>query len=420
MATHGSRRLLTKRPHASRSSPGSKVQAAADPARPDHEAESTASPSGSSTRRAVKSIGRDPGAGLTATHDYNPNHSAIERSNKRKEISSICRVVTPLVLPLAFHAVGPSLPYPVSPMRASAAPPASPRSDTPHLYAPMLKAFPSTSSEGSVLSLFSMNEGTSTAATTPSPGTPALLPAEIESEQTLRTPKKLALLIGITYAKSPGSAAEHDSVVADEGQAAVRAAPADSSDLDGPTKSNDQSAAQQGEDGVLERPHSDCKEFKKLLIGEDSPCLTRSCRPDGFTLSKMFTNIRRRISRFYWTMTCILNRQKRTLCAPSTPCAPQPHLIAHFQIEEMRKLVSDARPGDTFCFLYSGHGTQAECQPDDPRPEQDGFDECVCHRIHLPIPGSFASWYSHHRRRRTHHSGQCELLSLALNLSSHI
>jgi hypothetical protein len=238
MTAPGSRRLLVKRPHAPRPSPGSKVQAVADAARPDHEAESTTPLSGSSSRRPVKSVGRHPGAWLTATHGYNPIRSTVKGGDKHNDISSLCKFVMPLVLPPALHAAGPSLPYPVSTMRASEAPPASPRSDTTHLCAPMLKAFPSTSSEGSAPSLFSLNEGTSTAATTPSPGTPALLPAEIESEQTPRAPKKVALLIGI--------------------------------DLEGSTRSNDQSAAQRREDGVLAGPHSDCQEFKKLLIGEET------------------------------------------------------------------------------------------------------------------------------------------------------
>jgi hypothetical protein len=46
----------------------------------------------------------------------------------------------------------------------------------------------------------------------------------------------------------------------------------------------------------------------------------------------------------------------------------------------MKALVSDAQAGDTFCFLFSGHGDQVPCLPDDPNLEVDGQDEGVCPR----------------------------------------
>lgn len=66
--------------------------------------------------------------------------------------------------------------------------------------------------------------------------------------------------------------------------------------------------------------------------------------------------------------------------------------MALIKIEEMEKLVADARPGDRFyfhcilpfnviilfsnlnCILDSGHGTHL---PDDNGDEEDGWDECM-------------------------------------------
>lgn len=55
--------------------------------------------------------------------------------------------------------------------------------------------------------------------------------------------------------------------------------------------------------------------------------------------------------------------------------------LIYAQINEMRRLVSDAQDGDRFVFFFSGHGDQIEAK-NDPN-ETDNKDECGFLRVRL-------------------------------------
>jgi hypothetical protein len=166
------------------------------------------------------------------------------------------------------------------PTLVSQPPPAS--SSRPHTSS--LHAFPldSRASEETTHPLFSLQEGTSTASTT-SPGTPT----ELTSEPTRRPPKKVALLIGISYKKAVRLAAEraqlaNDLAAADIGDVATAAVEPDEQMTSADPVMQQETANQDGQAVELKGPHSDCKEWKSLLIGKGSPhFLMIFCSLDG-------------------------------------------------------------------------------------------------------------------------------------------
>jgi hypothetical protein len=116
---------------------------------------------------------------------------------------------------------------------------------------------------------------TSTTATTPLPGASAVLAVEIASETVQRPPQKRALLIGIIYKLAEQAAAAAAAQGQPSSDAAVHEAAVAVAKHARPTAAAKSVIYRRHrkEGGLLTGPHSDCKEFKKLLIGEDPPYL---------------------------------------------------------------------------------------------------------------------------------------------------